>query len=434
MMKKITLLMALLITSIGFSQTYDLLESFNGTGFEGTFGDASAAYAADPTDAATQAVRITSTNGSGQIWQGINVALTSNYTLTSATQLTMQLDVYSTTAITIAPKAQGGISGAPDSVTYVSHAGEGWETLTFTFDKSLDGKVPANGNYGDFALHINWNIADNTYGAPDGRVFYIKNLKGLSVAPTPDIAPTDAPSTPATYAANNVISLYSEAFTPSATISNVGWDDSLFEEVTIAGNKILKITGSNFIGMDFDTYLDATNMTHLHMDYWLAVDWVEGQVINPKLSNHPGEAGEVNALDISNPINSQSEIKNWQSKDFALNGDRGAIKQFLITQAGRTGVYYLDNVYMYVAGTASVSDNELLNVTMYPNPTASKLNISAASTIKNASIFNVIGKKVMSLNINKNSESIDVSSLASGIYFLKYNVNDKVGTAKFIKQ
>jgi hypothetical protein len=283
-------------------------------------------------------------------------------------------------------------------------------------------------------LHINWNTAADTFGTPDGRVFYIKNLKGLSDVPPAVEAPTDAPSTPATYAANNVISLYSEAFTASATISNVGWDDSLFEEVTIAGNKVLKITGANFIGIDLDTYLDASNMTHLHMDYWLAVDWVEGQVMNPKLSNHPGEAGEVNALDISNPIDSQSEIKNWQSKDFALDGDRGAIKQFLITQAGKTGVYYLDNVYMYVAGTASVSDNELLNISMYPNPTSSRLNISAASTIKNAQIFNVLGKKVMSLNINKSSESIDVSNLASGMYLIKYSTDNATGTAKFIKQ
>ena len=362
------------------------------------------------------------------------MVLPSNYTLTSDTQLSMQLDVYSNTAITIAPKAQGGVSGAPDSVTSVDHGGEGWETLTFTFDKSLDGKVPANGNYSDFALHINWDTAADTFGTPDGRVFYIKNLKGLSDVPPADVAPTDAPSTPSTYAANNVISLYSEAFTPSASISNVGWDDSLFEEVTIAGNKVLKITGANFIGIDLDTYLDASNMTHLHMDYWLAVDWVEGQVINPKLSNHPGEAGEVNALDISNPIDGQSEIKNWQSKDFALDGDRGAIKQFLITQAGKTGVYYLDNVYMYVEGTASVSDSELLNVSMYPNPATNFLNIAAKEAIQNATIYNVLGKKVMSLNINKSSESIDISNLSTGMYLIKYTVGNAVGTAKFIKQ
>jgi hypothetical protein len=27
-------------------------------------------------------------------------------------------------------------------------------------------------------------------------------------------------------------------------------------------------------------------MTHLHMDYWISADWTEGQVLNPKLSNH----------------------------------------------------------------------------------------------------------------------------------------------------
>jgi hypothetical protein len=84
--------------------------------------------------------------------------------------------------------------------------------------------------------------------------------------------------------------------------------------------------------------------------------------------------------------------------------------------------------------TASVSDNTLLNISMYPNPASSSLNISAPNTIKSAAIYNILGKQVMSLNINKNSKSIDISNLASGIYFLKYNVNDKVGTAKFIKQ
>jgi hypothetical protein len=84
--------------------------------------------------------------------------------------------------------------------------------------------------------------------------------------------------------------------------------------------------------------------------------------------------------------------------------------------------------------TASVSDNALLNISMYPNPASSSLNISAPNTIKSAAIYNILGKQVMSLNINKNSKSIDISNLASGIYFLKYNVNDKVGTAKFIKQ
>ncbi|MGK0455365.1 MAG: hypothetical protein ACJAYY_002860, partial [Paraglaciecola sp.] len=84
--------------------------------------------------------------------------------------------------------------------------------------------------------------------------------------------------------------------------------------------------------------------------------------------------------------------------------------------------------------TASVSDNTLLNISMYPNPALNRLNISAPNTIKSAVIYNILGKQVMSLNINKNIESIDVSNLSTGMYLIKYTIGNAVGTAKFIKQ
>jgi hypothetical protein len=84
--------------------------------------------------------------------------------------------------------------------------------------------------------------------------------------------------------------------------------------------------------------------------------------------------------------------------------------------------------------TASISDNALLKISMYPNPASSKLNISAPNTIKSAAIYNILGKQVMRLNINKNNESIDVSNLSSGMYLIKYTIGNAVGTAKFIKQ
>jgi hypothetical protein len=71
---------------------------------------------------------------------------------------------------------------------------------------------------------------------------------------------------------------------------------------------------------------------------------------------------------------------------------------------------------------------------MYPNPASSRLTISAQKTIHSAAIYNILGKQVMSLEINKNSESIDVSNLATGMYLIKYSIDNAVGTAKFIKQ
>ena len=418
------------------SETLLGFESDESGGLTGAFGGGAYTVEAGTGSNTSQVVKIVA-DSAGEVWQGTNFALTNNVDLTS-TQ-TMTIDVKSSTAISFLVKVNGGISGASEAAAAVTHDGDGtWQTLSFTFDTALDGKAAAaNGQYANFVLHAYWAAGVAAFGdvSKDERTFYIDNIAGPKAGAAPaDPEPTDAPATPPTFAANNVISLYSESYTAAASLANVSWDDSMFEEVTIANNKVLKVTGSNFIGMDLDTYLDATSMTHLHMDYWIATDFAAGMVMNPKLSNHAQQDGETNALDISNPINSQDEVKNWQSKDFALNGDRESIKQFLITQAGFAGVFYLDNVYLYVAGTANVENNKLLGFSIYPNPAINRLNISAKEVIQSASIFNVLGKKVMSLNINKTSESIDVSNLTSGIYLVKYDVNGTIGTAKFIKE
>ena len=58
----------------------------------------------------------------------------------------------------------------------------------------------------------------------------------------------------------------------------------------------------------------------------------------------------------------------------------------------------------------------------------------AVKAIKEISIYNLLGKQVMSLEINKTSESIDVSNLSAGIYLVRYEMDNAIGTSKFIKQ
>jgi hypothetical protein len=250
-----------------------------------------------------------------------------------------------------------------------------------------------------------------------------------------DPVPTDAPATPPTFNANNVISLYSDAYTAAAGINNVSWDDSAFEEVSIAGNNVLKISGANFLGIDLDAHLDATNMTHLHMDYWIATDWEAGQVLNPKLSNHAAQAGETSAIDITNTIGSQAEIQNWQSKDFALDGDRESIKQFLITEAGFTDLYYLDNVYLYVEGTAGLEDNNIIDVSVYPNPSNSIWNFRTGNTvITSVEVFNLLGKRVVLQNNNSTNVAISTQGLTSGIYIARITTEQGTKSVKLIKE
>ena len=95
---------------------------------------------------------------------------------------------------------------------------------------------------------------------------------------------------------------------------------------------------------------------------------------------------------------------------------------------------YIDDLSYGEAATAGVESNVLLGFSMYPNPASNRLNISATETIQNAEIYNILGKNVMSVNVNDTKVSLDISNLASGIYIVKYNANDKIGTAKFIKK
>jgi hypothetical protein len=133
----------------------------------------------------------------------------------------------------------------------------------------------------------------------------------------------------------------------------------------------------------------------------------------------------------------------WETLTFdyaAISKTAAYDKLVLIFDNGTQGdgsanfTFYMDDIIVSSSATASVGDNKLLNVSMYPNPTSSRLTISAQSTIKSAAVYNLLGKQVMSLKINKNSESIDVSNLATGMYLIKYTIGNAVGTAKFIKQ
>jgi len=440
-MKKITLLLALMITSIGFSQ--EILQDFENGGLGDPFGDSSASIEADPETGGTRGnVAMLTSNPNGTVWQGVNISLLKNVDLTS--NITMTMDVYSNVAISIAPKVVNG-SGAPDSTTSVSHTGSGWENLTMTFDQGLDGTAPANGSYSGFVIYYNWD--GGTFGTQDSRVFYVDNISGLGAEAVVSAAPENTPPTPPSYDAENVISLFSDAYTDVSNVTwGTDWDSANITDEVAAGNNVKKVDIGAFLGVDFSsTPLDLRNFTHFHIDLWTDGTEFLDKSFNHKLSNHANGNSETSAIEFAttnatNPALPNPNPGGWISFDIPLSNftvanaslDREAIAQYILTS--NLGIVYVDNIYFYVEGTASVANNELLGFSMYPNPTNSVLNISAKETIQKAAIFNVLGKKVMSVNVNDTKASVDVSNLSSGIYLIKYNVNDAVGTAKFVKE
>lgn len=86
------------------------------------------------------------------------------------------------------------------------------------------------------------------------------------------------------------------------------------------------------------------------------------------------------------------------------------------------------------SATASLKDNALLNVSLYPNPATNFITVSADDTLEKVSVYTILGKTVKTISVNNSSIHIDISDLNSGMYLIKYNVNNAVGAAKFIKR
>jgi|GEM_PF-1106489 len=72
-------------------------------------------------------------------------------------------------------------------------------------------------------------------------------------------------------------------------------------------------------------------------------------------------------------------------------------------------------------------------ITLFPNPVQNILNIQTQEIIKEVSIYNLLGEKVIVNEIS--NHAIDVSNLAVGMYIIKVTgENDKTFSAKFIKR
>ena len=201
-MKKITLLLALLISSIGLAQQ-TVIEDFEGSptieGFEGL---TSATIKDDPATGGTNGKTfelVTSTTGNG--WQGAQVDLASGTLADLTTDKTMSVDIYSTTAFSVMAKVEDKVSATPSpaAANTQSHTGSGWETITFTFTTGSDGTATANGLYSRVAFFPNRKSTDDGWNAPViGLTIYIDNITSEAQIETssPQVVVEDFEGTP----------------------------------------------------------------------------------------------------------------------------------------------------------------------------------------------------------------------------------------------
>tara|TARA_R110000751_G_scaffold113854_3_gene213065 strand:- start:37639 stop:39312 length:1674 start_codon:yes stop_codon:yes gene_type:complete len=112
--------------------------------------------------------------------------------------------------------------------------------------------------------------------------------------------------------------------------------------------------------------------------------------------------------------------------------------QFLIRQDSATETPFIIMDELRIATTWSEASlttqefNTAANFSIYPNPTNSGfVNITTkANTAVNVTVFDVLGKQVLSKTLNNNT--LDVTSLTTGVYILKLNQNGTSTTKRLI--
>jgi hypothetical protein len=195
------------------------------------------------------------------------------------------------------------------------------------------------------------------------KTVYLDNVYFYRV-PVPTAPQTPAP-TP-TVAAGKVISMFSNAYTnrPVDTWS-AGWDQADVKDTTIAGNDVKKYTSLTFAGIEFtSTVVDATAMTHFHVDYWSPDATAGGAAFKVKLVDFGanGSFGGGDDVEGEAAFNATSVpalgTGSWVSIDVPLTAFAGLTKKAHLAQMILVGddpinTVFIDNVYFYTNATPS---------------------------------------------------------------------------------
>lgn len=232
--------------------------------------------------------------------------------------------------VPIVLKVEGEAGAAVDAPAINVTAANTWQTMTFNFAAADLSK-----NYNVLVMMPDTGVIGT------GEIYYFDEitLVGAStgVPSTPTATePTTAAATPVVAAAN-VLSIYSDAYTPVADVNlwpNWGQTTAV-SEVLVAGNKTQKYTAFNYEGITF-TPINATAMTKLHIDVWTP-DVTALKVF--VLSGGPEQFVTVTPTKAG-----------WNSFDIDLSAytslNKAAIKELKLDVRGGSGsTMYFDNLY-----------------------------------------------------------------------------------------
>lgn len=212
-------------------------------------------------------------------------------------------------------------------------------------------------------------------------------------------------------------------------------------------NGILRGTGANtgFGSNANDTYIGAKDFSSGDVQHF------NGKIDEVSVWDHERTATQIQAdmSCLTGTAATETGLLNYYTLNQGLgavatdvvNGIDGTLTNMSVATAWSTSSAFVcaaNNLQLSQTATVTVGAvgvNEYSNnnqITIYPNPATSQLTLNTTEQINSVNIIDITGKTVKT--IVPNSNTIDVSELVKGIYFLQVQTDKGIANSKFIKE
>ena len=164
------------------------------------------------------------------------------------------------------------------------------------------------------------------------------------------LAPTESAPTPQPRQPEDVVSIFSDAYS-NVTLDELptSWSSSDFNATIIGSDNVWHLSNIDFVGIvtNYSQGIDLSQMEMMHIDYWVP-DGVSNELM-VKIVNTIDGGEDIESL--GNTVSGS-----WQSVDLDMTGFDGGdlankqkITQLLIDSDGIASNVYIDNFYFYRA-------------------------------------------------------------------------------------
>ena len=239
--------------------------------------------------------------------------------------------------------------------------------LTATLENGSEVSVSASPNYFEFTSSnpgvASVNLTEVTLDQA-GQSTITATLAGVQAAGSLSVTSIDLAPTP-NLATANVISVFSDAYTNSPVDYFNGywapWQTTEGQDdINVNGNNIIKYTELNFVGIEFqgDKIIDASSMTHFHVDIYLENPLKSGDFVIVKLQDLGTDsvfgggndrAGELRLTSTTTPALVNG---GWISVDVPFSrfpglSTRANLAQIVFDTQATVQSIFVDNIYFH---------------------------------------------------------------------------------------